>query len=201
MAYEPSRIEPKWQAYWEKHETFRAEIDATQAQVLRARHVPLPLRRRPPRRASRGLYRDRHPGALQAHAGLQRPPPDGLGRLRAPRRAVRDQDRYPSAPDDPAQHRELQAPDQEPGLQLRLVPRARYDRSALCEVDPVDLPQALRAGARLSGGGTGQLVSGAGDGARERRGAGRQERGRRPSGRAHADDASGCCGSRSTRIA
>ena len=27
MAYEPSRIEPKWQAYWEDHQTFRAEID------------------------------------------------------------------------------------------------------------------------------------------------------------------------------
>ena len=26
MAYEPSRIEPKWQAYWEEHQTFRAEI-------------------------------------------------------------------------------------------------------------------------------------------------------------------------------
>ncbi|MEZ4280271.1 MAG: leucine--tRNA ligase [Myxococcota bacterium] len=27
MAYEPSRIESKWQAYWEEHQTFRAEFD------------------------------------------------------------------------------------------------------------------------------------------------------------------------------
>ncbi|MCP4908444.1 MAG: leucine--tRNA ligase [bacterium] len=27
MAYDPSRIEQKWQAFWEEHQTFRAEID------------------------------------------------------------------------------------------------------------------------------------------------------------------------------
>jgi len=27
MAYDPSRIEKKWQAYWEEHQTFRAEAD------------------------------------------------------------------------------------------------------------------------------------------------------------------------------
>ncbi len=27
MAYDPSRIEKKWQAYWEEHQTFRAEVD------------------------------------------------------------------------------------------------------------------------------------------------------------------------------
>ena len=29
MAYDPSRIEKKWQTYWEKNQTFRAEIDTS----------------------------------------------------------------------------------------------------------------------------------------------------------------------------
>jgi leucyl-tRNA synthetase len=27
MAYDPSQIEPRWQAYWEAHATFRAALD------------------------------------------------------------------------------------------------------------------------------------------------------------------------------
>ena len=44
-----------------------------------------------------GLHRHRHPLPLQADARLQRPAPDGLGRLRPARRAVRHQDQRPSA--------------------------------------------------------------------------------------------------------
>ena len=58
------------------------------AQVLRARHVPLPVGRGPARRPPRGLHRHRHRLPLQAHARLQRPAPDGLGRLRPARRAA-----------------------------------------------------------------------------------------------------------------
>ena len=60
-----------------------------QAEALRARHVPLPVGRGPPRRASGGLHRDRHRLPLQADARLQRAAPDGLGRLRPARRALR----------------------------------------------------------------------------------------------------------------
>ena len=67
------------------------------AQAVRARHVPVPVGRGPPRRPSRGLHGDRHRRALQAHARLRRAAPDGLGRVRPAGRAVRDQDRH--APD------------------------------------------------------------------------------------------------------
>ena len=53
---------------------------------------PYPSGAGPARRPSRGLHRHRHPRALQAHARLQRAAPDGLGRVRAARRAVRDRD-------------------------------------------------------------------------------------------------------------
>ena len=58
---------------------------------------PIPVRRRPARRPSGRLHRHRHPLPLQAHARLQRAAPDGLGRLRPARRAVRHQDRQAPA--------------------------------------------------------------------------------------------------------
>ena len=58
---------------------------------------PLPERRGPARRTSRRLHGDGHRGALQAHEGFQRPASDGLGRVRAARRAVCDQERAASA--------------------------------------------------------------------------------------------------------
>jgi len=150
------------------------------AEVLRARHVPLPLRRRSPRGPSEGLHRHRLHGALQAHARLQRPAPHGLGRLRPARRAVRREDRHPPARDHEAQHRELQAPDPLARLQLRLVARDRHHRPGLREVDPVDLPAAPRARPRLPGRGARELVPRARHRARERGGDRRQERGGRP---------------------
>ncbi len=44
-----AQIEPKWQAYWEKHKTFRVTEDPAvprDRRGLRAGHVPLPLGRR-----------------------------------------------------------------------------------------------------------------------------------------------------------
>ncbi len=93
-AYHPQRIEPKWQAYWERNKTFRAvDLRSRPAQALRPRHVPVPQRGRPARRPPRGLHRHRYPLPLQADARVQRPAPDGLGRLRPARRAVRHRDR------------------------------------------------------------------------------------------------------------
>src|SRR5215475_4298273 len=42
MDYEPSRIEPKWQAYWEEHETFRAEIVAAKEKFYALDMFPYP---------------------------------------------------------------------------------------------------------------------------------------------------------------
>ena len=42
MAYEPSRIEPKWQAYWEKHQTFRAELNPSKPKYYVLDMFPYP---------------------------------------------------------------------------------------------------------------------------------------------------------------
>ena len=144
-AYHPQRIEPKWQAEWERNKTFRAvDLDPDTAQALRPRHVPLSERGRAARRPSRGLHRDRYPLPIQADAGIQRPAPDGLGCLRPARRAIRRREQRPPADHDPAEHRQLPPADQVARVLLRLGPRDRYDRSRLLQVDPVDLPADLR---------------------------------------------------------
>ena len=120
-----------------------------QAEVLLPRHVPLPVRRGPPRGPPRGLHGDGHPLPLQAHEGLQRPPPDGLGRLRPPRRAVCRGDRH--APRRHHSEERGPLPPADPGarLQLRLGPRGQYDRPQVLQVDAVDLRAALQEGPRL----------------------------------------------------
>jgi leucyl-tRNA synthetase len=42
MPYEPKRIEPRWQAYWRDHETFRAEIDTTRPKYYVLDMFPYP---------------------------------------------------------------------------------------------------------------------------------------------------------------
>jgi leucyl-tRNA synthetase len=42
MAYDPKTIEPKWQAYWDKHSTFRAEIDPTKEKFYALDMFPYP---------------------------------------------------------------------------------------------------------------------------------------------------------------
>ncbi len=110
-----------------------------QAPLLLPRHVPLSLGRGPARRPPRGLHRHRHPLALQADARIQRPSPDGLGRLRPARRAVRHQDRRPSRTDHQEVHRQLPPPAPALRLLLRLEPRARHHRPGLLPLDTVDL--------------------------------------------------------------
>ncbi len=115
-----------------------------QAEVLHPRHVPVPQRRRPPRRPPRGLHRHRHPGPLQADARLQRPAPDGLGRLRPAGRAVRHRDRHAPPRHHREEHRHVPPANPDARLQLRLGPRSRYDRSELFPLDAVDFPGAVR---------------------------------------------------------
>ncbi len=200
-ATEPQRylhaeIEARWQRYWDENGTFLAKPHAGPPEALRARHVPVPLGRRPPRRPPRGLHRDRHPRALLADEGLRRPAPHGLGRLRPARRAARHPDWHSPRRHHQEEHRDLQAPAQEPRLLLRLVARDRHHRSRLRPLDAVDLPPALQEGPRLPGQGQRQLVPRPRHRARQRRGHRRQERARRSPGRARpaapVDDADHC---------
>ncbi len=115
-----------------------------QAQALRPRHVPVPERRRAPRRPSRGVHRHRHLLPVQEDEGVQRPPPDGLGRLRPPRRAVRHQDRHAPSRNDPEERRQLPPADQEPRVLVRLGARGQHHRPRLLQMDPVDLPEDPR---------------------------------------------------------
>ena len=152
-------------------------------QDVHPRHVPLPERLRPARRAPRGLHRDRHHRSLPAHARRRRAPPDGLGRLRSAGRAVRHPDRHPPRGHHPEEHRNLPPPAQDARLLLRLGARGRHHRPGVREVDPVDLAAALQAGPRLPEPHRGQLVRRARHGPRERGGHRRAERARWAPGR------------------
>ena len=75
-------------------------------EALRARHVPLPVRRRAPRRPPARLHRHRRVRPLQADDRPQRHPHHGLRRLRPARRAVRRPDRAAPPGDHRGQHRQ-----------------------------------------------------------------------------------------------
>ena len=128
------------------------------AQVLRAHRVPLSERRRHACRPHQGLFR--HGGHLpQAQdAGLQRPVPDRLRRIRTARRELRDKDRHPSAHSHRPEHPQFHRPAQARRLRIRLEPRCRYDRHRLLQVDPVDIPQDVRARTRFPRQGVRQLL-------------------------------------------
>ncbi len=157
------------------------------AQVLRARHVPVPVGRRPPRRSPQGLHGDGRGRARQADDGVQRAAGDGLGQLRPARRAPRREERRAPERDHRAQHRDVQVAARQARPQLRLGPRDHDERAALLQVDAVDLRAAVRARARVPRRGVGQLLSRARHRARQRGGPRRQvRRDRRPGREAQA---------------
>ena len=96
----PTEIELAWQDRWEAEGTFHApnptgplsdgfDRVADRPEAVRARHVPVPVRRRAARRPPARLHRHRRLRPLQADDRAQRPAHDGLRRLRPARRAVR----------------------------------------------------------------------------------------------------------------
>ena len=149
----------KWQERWAAAGVFRAVADPSRPEVLRARHVPLPVGRRAARRPLRGLHRDRHHRALEADAGLERAAPDGLGRLRPAGRELRHQDRHPPA----HHHRSRRSPTSAGRSTRSASPTTGSARSTppiptYVQVDAVDLPAAVRAGPGLRGRRPDQLV-------------------------------------------
>ena len=112
-------IETAWQDRWEREGTFHApnpsgrwpsRLDPVAGRPpVRARHVPVPERRRAARRAPAGLHRHRRLRALPADDRPQRAAHDGLRRVRPARRAVRRPDRPAPAADHRGEHRDATA--------------------------------------------------------------------------------------------
>ena len=169
-------------------DTGRPRAAREPAEVLRPRHVPLPLRRGPAHRPPRGLHGDRRGRPQATHGGIQRPPPDGLGRLRAAGGACRGAREPAPATHHAAERGELPPPDRAPRLLLRLGAGGQHVLRGLLPLDAVDLPGTAQARPRLPGGRAGLVVPGAGHRTGERRGQGRRLRRYRRPGRA-ADDA------------
>ena len=107
------------------------------------------------------LHRGRHPGPLP-------PPPrapglraDRLRRLRDSQRELRPQGRDPPAQADPVQHRATSRRQlKRMGLMVDWSRQVSTTDPGLLPLDPVDLPQALRARPGLPRQGAGQLVPG-----------------------------------------
>ena len=69
--YTPQAIEPRWQKYWLEHRTFATPDSSAKPKYYILDMFPYPVGRRPARRPSRRLHRDRHPRPLQADARLR----------------------------------------------------------------------------------------------------------------------------------
>ena len=190
--YDAAEIEPKWQQIWREHEAFRTPDDP-ELLASRPKYYVLDMFPYP---SGAGLHIG-HPEGYTATdvvarkrrmEGLQRPPPDGLGRLRPAGGARRGAREPAPAADHAAQHRQLQAADRASRFLVRLGARSRHVLGRLLPLDAVDLPGTPQARPRLPGGRAGLVVPGAGHRTRQRGGQGRRLRRHRRSRRA-ADDA------------
>ena len=169
--YDPREIEAKWQAVWADERTWEV---SNRPSPEGSGSGPLPPRT--PHDKSYVLEMlpypsgEPHIGHLKNYAigdaiahfrrrtGHRVLHPMGYRLVRAAGREQRDQDRRAPARGDRAVDRRLPA-----GLPLvghldRLVARARHPRARLLPLDPVDLPAAVQARARLPQGGGRQLV-------------------------------------------
>ena len=141
-------------------------------EILLPRDVPLSLRPHPHGPRPRLRHR-RPPRPVQVDARLQRPPPDGVGRLRPSRRERGHRARRPSRHLDPREHRlhALAAP--AAGPLLRLGSRGDHLRSGVLPVGAAHLHQDAGAGPRLPQALHGELVPVLPDRAGQRAGRGR----------------------------
>ena len=134
--YPFDQLEPKWQTIWDETRAFHApnpgeqNFDPAEAEILRARHVPLPERRRSARRPSGGLHRHRHHRALQTAAAASTCfIPMGWDAFGLAGRAIRHQDRAASGHHHARERREVQDAAQTDRVFLRLGTRGQHDRS------------------------------------------------------------------------
>ena len=127
-------------------------------EVLLPRDVPVPLRPDPHGARPQLRHRRRdHP--VQAHARVQRAPPDGLGRLRPPRRERGDRQRRAPGRLDVREHRHHEGADEDARHLVRLGARGRHLRSRVLPMGAAHLRQDVRARPRLPEERARQLVS------------------------------------------
>ena len=139
------------------------------AQVLLPGDVCLPLRSRA-RRPRPELHHRRHHGADEAYARIQRAASVRLGCVRTARRERGDQDRRAPRNVDARQHRPHERAVAAVGHQLRLGSRNRDLHARLLQIQPVDLPEDVRARPCVPQALERQLVSELPDGSRQRAG-------------------------------
>ena len=140
-----------------RHGALQDRRGPRQAEEVRAGDVPVPVGR-PPHGPRAQLHHRRRHGAPGAHARLRRPSPDGLRRLRPPRRERRHQAQHPSGQVDPPEHRPGRQDHEAHGLLLRLRPHVQHLRPRVLPVGPVDVPQDVGEGPGLPQHLAGQLV-------------------------------------------
>ena len=128
------------------------------AQILCARNVPLSLGQSAHGACAQLLHR-RCFGQGQENAGLQRPAPHRLGRLRPACRKRCHQAQYPPCQLDLFQHCQHARPDEAPWLQLRLGKRARHLPSRILPLGTALLHQIPGKGPALQKGCPPELVS------------------------------------------
>ena len=168
--YDPQRVEKKWFERWQQDPSlYAAEPDSTQEEVLRARNAAVSLGRAAHGTRAQLLHR-RRAGPLHVDERLQRASSDGLGLVRLARGECGDSEQHAAARVDAAQHRQHEGADEAPRLRLRLVARSHDLPAGILPLEPVVLPQALRAGIGLSQEEQGELVSEVRDRAGERAG-------------------------------
>ena len=138
--YNPAEIEPKWQKYWDDNQTFAATNDYSKPKFYGLIEFPYP--------SGNGLHVG-HPRSNTAMDIISRKRrmeghnvlfPIGWDAFGLPTENFAIKHNIHPAIGS------LPRPAQAPGLLLRLQPRGGYHRSRLLQVDPVDLPEAVREG-------------------------------------------------------
>ena len=144
-AYHPQRIEPKWQADWERNKTFRAvDLDPARPKLYVLDMFPYP--------SGAGLHVG-HPEGYTATdilcrykrmRGFNVLHPMGWDAFGLPAEQYAVETNVHPRITTQNEHQQLPPADQVARLLLRLGPRGRHHRPELLQVDPVDLPAALR---------------------------------------------------------
>ncbi len=144
-AYHPQRIEPKWQAVWERDKTFRAvDLDRSRPKLYVLDMFPYP--------SGAGLHVG-HPEGYTATdivcrykrmRGFNVLHPMGWDAFGLPAEQYAVEKNIHPRITTQENINNFRRQIKSLGLLVRLGPRSRYDRSQLLQVDPVDLLAALR---------------------------------------------------------